>query len=110
MPYVIRDASGRISGIFDQAEVGIAEEIDANDPELLRFLSDHGLATPDSAKQVLEESDRKMIRLVDDLIALLIEKDLIKFTDLPAAAGEKYLQRQVARKRLQIVVGEDDIL
>jgi hypothetical protein len=110
MPYVIRDAAGRISGIFDQAEVGIAEEIDANDPELLRFLSDHGLATPDSAKQVLEESDRKMIRLVDDLIALLIDKDLIKFTDLPAAAGEKYLQRQVARKRLQIVVGEDDIL
>lgn len=110
MPYVIRDASGRISGIFDQAEVGIAEEIDPNDPELLRFLSDHGLATPDSARQVLEESDRKMIRLVDDLIALLIEKDLIKFTDLPAAAGEKYLHRQVARKRLQIVVGEDDIL
>ena len=110
MPYVIRDASGKISGIFDQAEVGVAEEIDANDPELVRFLSDHGLATPDSAKQVLEESDRKMIRLVDDLIALLIEKDLIKFTDLPAAAGEKYLQRQVARKRLQIVVGEDDIL
>ncbi len=110
MPYVIRDASGRISGIFDQAEVGVAEEIDSNDPELLRFLSDYGLATPDSAKQVLEESDRKMIRLVDDLIALLIEKDLIKFTDLPAAAGEKYLQRQVARKRLQIVVGEDDIL
>lgn len=110
MPYVIRDASGRISGMFDQAEVGIAEEIDANDPELLRFLTDHGLATPDSARQVLEESDRKMIRLVDDLIALMIEKDLIKFTDLPAAAGEKYLHRQVARKRLQIVVGEDDIL
>jgi len=96
--------------MFDQAEVGIAEEIDANDPELLRFLTDHGLATPDSARQVLEESDRKMIRLVDDLIALMIEKDLIKFTDLPAAAGEKYLHRQVARKRLQIVVGEDDIL
>lgn len=96
--------------MFDQAEVGVAEEVDANDPELARFLSDHGLATPDSARQVLEESDRKMIRLVDDLIALLIEKDLIKFTDLPAAAGEKYLHRQVARKRLQIVVGEDDIL
>lgn len=110
MPYVIRDASGRISGIFDQAEVGVAEEIDLNDPELLRFLSDHGLATPDSARQLLEESDRKMIRLVDDLIGLLIEKDLLKFTDLPPAAGEKYLRRQVARKRLQIVIGEDDIL
>ncbi|MNC92252.1 hypothetical protein D3C83_86410 [compost metagenome] len=52
-----------------------------------------------------------MIRLVDDLIDLMIEKDVIKFTDLPPAAGEKYLHRQVARKRLQqIIVGEDDIL
>ena len=110
MPYVIRDASGKISGIFDQAEVGVAEEIPANDPEVARFLIEQGLSTPDSARQVLQSSDLKMIRLVDDLIDLMIDKDVIKFTDLPPAAGEKYLQRQVARKRLQIIVGEDDIL
>ncbi|MNC95299.1 hypothetical protein D3C83_123860 [compost metagenome] len=53
-----------------------------------------------------------MVRLVDDLIDLLIEKAVIKFTDLPAAAGEKYLQRQIARRRLQgsLVVDEKDIL
>ena len=110
MPYVIRDAAGKISGIFEQAEVGVGEEIAANDPEVTRFLIEQGLSTPDSARQVLQSSDLKMIRLVDDLIDLMIEKDLIKFTDLPAAAVEKYLQRQVARKRLQIVVGEHDIL
>ena len=110
MPYVIRDAAGRISGIFDQAEVGVGEEIAANDPEVTRFLIEQGLSTPDSARQVLQGSDLKMIRLVDDLIDLMIDKDVIKFTDLPPAAGEKYLQRQVARKRLQIVVGEHDIL
>jgi hypothetical protein len=110
MPYVIRDAAGRISGIFDQAEVGVGEELAANDPEVTRFLVEQGLATPDAARQVLQSSDLKMIRLVDDLIDLMIEKDVIKFTDLPPAAGEKYLQRQVARKRLQIVVGEHDIL
>jgi hypothetical protein len=38
---------------------------------------------------------------VDDLIDLLIDKAVIKFTDLPPAAGEKYLQRQIARRRLQ---------
>ena len=110
MPYVIRDASGKISGIFDQPELGVAEELAANDPEVTRFLVEQGLSTPDSARQVLQSSDLKMIRLVDDLIDLMIDKDLIKFTDLPPAAGEKYLQRQVARKRLQIVVSEDDIL
>ena len=110
MPYVTRDASGRISGIFDQAEVGVAEELPAGDPELTRFLVEQGLSTPDSARKVLAGSDLKMIRLVDDLIDLLIDKDVIKFTDLPPAAGEKYLQRQVARKRLQIIVSEDGIL
>jgi hypothetical protein len=110
MPYVIRDAAGRISGIFEQAEVGVGEELAANDPEIARFLIEQGLSTPDSARQVLQSSDLKMIRLVDDLIDLMIEKDVIKFTDLPPAAGEKYLQRQVARKRLQIIVGEHDIL
>jgi hypothetical protein len=110
MPYVSRDSSGKISGVFEHAEVGVAEEIGAADPELKRFLVEQGLATSDSARQVLEESDRKMIRLVDDLIDLMIEKDVIKFTDLPPAAGEKYLHRQVARRRLQqIIVGEDDI-
>ena len=110
MPYVIRDAAGKISGIFEHAEVGVGEELAANDPEVTRFLVEQGLSTPDSARQVLQSSDLKMIRLVDDLIDLMIEKDVIKFTDLPPAAGEKYLQRQVARKRLQIVVGEHDIL
>jgi len=110
MPYVSRDASGKISGLFEHAEVGVSDEIAADDPELKRFLVEQGLSSPDSVRQVLAESDLKMIRLVDDLIDLMIDKDLIKFTDLPPAAGEKYLQRQVARKRLQIIVGEDDIL
>lgn len=110
MPYVTRNESGNISGVFDQPEVGVGEEVRTDDPELTRFLVERGLSSPDTARQVLAESDLKMIRLVDDLIDLMIDKDVIKFTDLPPAAGEKYLQRQVARKRLQIVVGEDDIL
>lgn len=110
MPYVVRDSSGKISGVLEHSEVAVAEEMAADDPELKRFLVEQGLSSPDTARQVLAESDLKMIRLVDDLIDLMIDKDLIKFTDLPPAAGEKYLQRQVARKRLQIIVGEDDIL
>ena len=110
MPYVVRDSSGKISGVLEHSEVAVAEEMAADDPELKRFLVDQGLSSPDSARQVLAESDLKMIRLVDDLIDLMIDKDVIKFTDLPPAAGEKYLQRQVARKRLQIIVSEDDIL
>lgn len=112
MPYVKRDASGKITGVFDLPESGVSEQLLPDDPELNRFLAERGLSSPDSAREVLAESDLKMIRLVDDLIDLLIDKNVIRFTDLPSAAREKYLQRQVARKRLQtnLIVGEDDIL
>jgi hypothetical protein len=90
----------------------VTEEVPTNDPGLARFLADQGLSSPEAIRQLLSESDLRMVRLVDDLIDLLIEKAVIKFTDLPFAAGEKYLQRQVARRRLQgsVVVDEKDIL
>lgn len=112
MPFVIRDQSGRISGVSDHTEVGISEEVAADDPELAQFLVDQGLSTAESIRQTLAESDMQMVRLVDDLIDLLMDKGVIKFTDLPSAAAEKYLHRQIARTRLQadLIVDEDDIL
>jgi hypothetical protein len=112
MPYVCRDDSGRITGVFDHAEVGVSEQVKSDDPELARFLKDQGLSSPESIRQLLSQSDLQMVRLVDDLIDLLIDKAVIKFTDLPPAAGEKYLHRQIARKRLQgsLIVDEKDIL
>jgi hypothetical protein len=112
MPFVTRDQSGKISGVSDHAEVGVSEEMRADDPELSQFLVDQGLSTPEAIRQRLAESDLQMVRLVDDLIDVLMDKGVIKFTDLPQAAGEKYLHRQVARTRLQanFVVDENDIL
>lgn len=114
MPYVSRDDAGRITGVFDHAEVGAAEEVRDDDPGVARFLEERGLSSPDSIRQLLAESDMKMVRLVDDLVDLLIEKGIIKFTDLPQAAGEKYLQRQAARKQLQtvqnLIIDEKDII
>jgi hypothetical protein len=112
MPFVIRDQSGKISGVSDHAEVGVSEEVQGDDPEVRQFLIDQGMSSPDAIRQRLAESDLQMVRLVDDLIDLLMEKGVIKFTDLPQAAAEKYLHRQVARRRLQsnLIVQEDDIL
>lgn len=114
MPYISRDESGRITGVFEHAEAGTAEEVRADDPELMSFLATQGLSSPDALRQLLAESDLRMVRLVDDLIDLLIDKGVIKYTDLPQAAGEKYMQRQGARKQLQTVVnlmvGEKDII
>lgn len=114
MAYISRDGSGKITAVFDHAEVGASEEIRPDDPELARFLADQGMSSPSAIRQLLAESDLRMVRLVDDLVDLLIDKGVIKFTDLPQAAGEKYMRRQTARARLQAVadlmVGEKDII
>lgn len=114
MPYVSRDDAGRITGVFEHPEIGASEEVAGDDSALMQFLEERGMSTPDSIRQLLTESDMKMVRLVDDLVDLLIDKGIIKFTDLPQAAGEKYLQRQAARKQLQsvenLIVDEKDII
>ena len=114
MPFVSRDESGNIRGIFAEPTADAAEEIGPDDADLVRFLSELGLASPGTIRQLLAESDLRMVRLVDDLIDVLLDKTLIRITDLPAAAAQKYLQRQAARKRLQgiqsLVVDEKDIL
>jgi hypothetical protein len=112
MPYVIRNEAGKITGVFDHPELGATEQLRADDPELARFLAEQGFSSPEAIRQLLAESDLRMVRLVDDLIDLLIDKGVIKFTDLPPAAGEKYLQRQMARRQLQgdLIVDEKDIL
>ena len=55
-----------------------------------------------------------MVRLVEDLVDVLIGKGVIKFTDLPPAAGVRYLERQSTRQRLQtytnLIVDENDII
>jgi hypothetical protein len=114
MPYVLRDKSGRISGIFAEPTEEATEELGPDDADLVRFLAEVGLASPGTIRQLLAESDMRMVRLVDDLIDVLLEKTIIRITDLPPAASQKYLQRQAARKRLQgiqnLVVEEKDIL
>ena len=46
----------------------------------------------------LEESDRDVVRVLDDLINLLVEKNTIRFTDLPLAAQRKLLERKGLRR------------
>jgi hypothetical protein len=114
MPYVARDGEGRIVGVFDRAIAGATEEISAGSPEIKAFLESTSKTSPEELRQILSESDLGMARLVEDLIDLLIDKGVIKFTDLPPAASAKYLQRQVARERLHsvnsLIVDEKDII
>jgi hypothetical protein len=114
MPYVIRDAEGKIVQVFEQPVTGAGEKIAADDGEILAYQDAQTAGTAEALRQQLAQSDTGMARLVEDLIDLLISKGTIKFTDLPAAAGAKYLERMATRERLQavqsIIVDAGDII
>ncbi len=103
MPYVSRDAAGKVVALSDTASEGMAETLPASHPDLLDFLfRDTGA---ERASTRFLASDLAFIRVVEDLVAVLIEKRVIAFTDLPAAAQDKLLGRRSLRTYLSDVSG-----
>ncbi len=114
MPYVIRDANGKIVQISEHPVDGGAEQVSADSADYKQFIEEQAAHTAEQLRLQLAASDTGMARLVEDLVDVLIAKGIIKFTDLPPAAGSKYLERQVARERLHsyknLIVDEKDII
>lgn len=113
MPFVSRDQDGRIIAYADNAAGEITEQIRAGDPEVLEYLQTRGNRRQPRA--FLESSDADLARVVEDLIDLLIEKNLILVTELPDEAQRKLCKRQKARERLRgqetnLMIEQDDIL
>lgn len=106
MPYVARNAQGRITAVYDTAREGAGERLDADDPALRAFL---GL---EAAGGRLQSSDLGLVRVIEDLVDLLVDKGVILFTELPAPAQEKLLERGRLRRALGAapVVDDDELL
>ena len=94
MPYVKRDQEGRITTVNLEFGDGF-EELPASSPELLEFMHRMGLE-----QSTLQQSDMRLVRVLEDLIDLLIDRDVIRFTDLPLPAQEKLMERRSMRQSL----------
>ncbi len=101
MPYVTRDESGKVIAIFRSPTEEATEELAADDPEIAEFMAAGG--TSESIKWELFASDLLMGRLTEDLIDVLIEKNVLAFTDLSEAAQKKLLRRRNLREKLQSI-------
>ncbi|NTV94098.1 MAG: hypothetical protein HGA75_01605 [Thiobacillus sp.] len=113
MPYVQRDLAGRIVAVSATESESTPEWVDEGSHDLNAFLLDMALgkeAVDGSAVRALSESDLAMIRVVEDVIDLLIEQNLLRFTDLPPAAQEKLMERRSLRQTLNplALMGSDD--
>jgi len=103
MPYVSRDTAGKVIALSESASEGATELLPASHPDLLDFLFRDTEADRGSARFLA--SDLAFIRVVEDLVAVLVEKRVIAFTDLPPAAQDKLLDRRSMRSYLSGVSG-----
>lgn len=103
MPYVSRDAQGRVVGLSEQPSGPADENLPASHPDVLDFLFRDTGGERASARFLA--SDLAFIRVVEDLVAILVEKRVIAFTDLPPAAQDKLLDRRSMRSYLSGVSG-----
>lgn len=98
MAYILKNAQGEIIAVSATENLGpdwMLIEDDAKD--YLDFL-ERSLAKIDPFR----ESDIHLARVLEDLITLLTERNIIRFTDLPLAAQKRLNDRASMRKNTQL--------
>ena len=109
MAFVKRAADGKITAASLQATEDAGEELPLDDPELSQFLQQSLLEY--AARRPWVVSDLGLARVMENLIDLLIEKNVFRFHDLPEAAQEKLIQRRGLRREfayVETLFGEAD--
>lgn len=111
MIYIRRNADNEIIEI-DFSPAPNLEEIGLFDPELKAFLqnSEH---SEDLIKTVLDKLDIDMVRVIEDLVDILIDKDVLRFTDLPKPVQNKLLFKKSIRNALKeenSILSNDEVI
>ncbi|MEQ1440584.1 hypothetical protein AAG565_14595 [Fontimonas sp. SYSU GA230001] len=106
--YVRRDERGAIVSVSRVALPGHDERRSRQHPDVAAFVH-----TLDPAAPSLAASDLALIRVIEDLVDVLIEKEVLRLTDLPESAQAKLLSRQRMRhslRSLSLLGGDDETL
>ncbi|WGO97254.1 hypothetical protein QFX18_14530 [Saccharophagus degradans] len=97
MPYIKRDSQGNITELLDAPRSGDEERLPADNHEVVAFLNK---GEDDAVLKELQNSDREIARVTEDLIYLLVNKQVILFTELPEPVQQKLLKRERLRSEL----------
>jgi hypothetical protein len=109
MPYVKRNQQGKVVQLMDEPIDEGSEWLELNDLEVVEFL--RLPANEMELKKSLAISDSEMVRVVEDLIDILMEKQVFVFTELPEAVQAKLNARKKLRhdvNALSNLISDDD--
>lgn len=98
MAYVFKNAAGWIAAVSESENFGEGWVFVADDDESYLAFLEQML----SKNASFRESDIQLARVLEDLISILIDGNIIRFTDFPAAAQKRLNDRQSMRKKTQL--------
>jgi CelD/BcsL family acetyltransferase involved in cellulose biosynthesis len=98
MPYARRDAQGLVLSLHREAGAEAAEYLADDHPDVRAFLGAPG-GEAAQASERFAQLDAGFVRVLEDLIDTLINRNLINITDLPAEAQAKLFSRKSFRER-----------
>ncbi len=97
MPYVQRNAQGEIVTVHREAVHG-SEYIAVDDPQLQAWLRGDAEA---ARSPTFAELDAGLVRVLEDLVDVLVARNVICVTDLPIEAQQKLFARKTFRERFK---------
>ena len=95
MLYVERGSDGRITALRNTSSTETQEKKSMMDKEVIAFFN-----STDSWEQSMAISDFGTIRIIEDLIDLLVHKNIINFTELPEQAQQRIRERKHLREKI----------
>ncbi len=95
MIYVERNEQGNITSLSLTSST-TNEEISVGSPELIEFIK-HAPNCDELTTLVLNRLDLDMVRVIEDLLDIMIDRDLLRFTDLPIPVQDKLMFKRKIR-------------
>ena len=110
MPFVRRDADGAVCALSRERSEDAQEYLEPDHPEVLGFLPFDETADPadpfSPQKKELTDTDFHLIRAIEDVVNLLLEKRIFSESDLPEALLQLLEKRKKLRTLLREVVSQ----
>lgn len=97
MLFALKDEKGEVQAVSDKQLTDDWTPVDLEDEAVHAFLQ----RNPTMGGKVMQAADADFIRVIEDLIDLLIDKQVIQFTELPNPVQNKLLNRRRYREELR---------
>jgi len=103
MAFVSRNSQQQIIALYSESGDNHDEEVSISSEEVITFLKSLESTTPNYLE--LLQSDLEFIRVIDDLIEILLKKNIITITDFPKPVLAKMMTRKGIREQLSPFTG-----